>query len=108
MKRVLLDEDIPRQLRRDLAIHTVATVQEQGWSSLKNGELLSRAASHFDVFVTADKRLQYQQNLKAFDIAVVVIVTSDTRLPRLRQVLAELLAAIEAAPAGVATPVGTA
>ncbi|HXH39097.1 MAG TPA: hypothetical protein VNN08_10755 [Thermoanaerobaculia bacterium] len=95
MKRVLFDEDMPRQLRRDLPEFEIRTVQEQGWSSIQNGELLRRAsAAFFDVLVTADQRLQYQQNIAAFDIGVVVIVSIDTRLPNLRTALPQLRAAI--------------
>lgn len=95
MRRVLFDEDMPRQLRRDLPEFNIRTVQEEGWSSLKNGELLRQSSATFDVFVTADKRLRHQQNLAQYGIGVVVIATYDTRLPRLRQVLEELRAAIQ-------------
>jgi hypothetical protein len=95
VKRVLFDEDVPRQLRRDLPEFEVRTVQEEGWSSTKNGELLRISSAAFHVFVTADKRLQYQQNIARHQIGVVVIATRDTRLPRLQQVLPELRAAIQ-------------
>ena len=94
MKRVLFDEDMPRQLRRDLPEFEVRTVQEEGWSSVQNGELLLRAARTFDVFVTADQRLQYQQNIPQFDIGVVVIAARDTRLPHLQLLLPQLRSAI--------------
>ncbi|HKR64464.1 MAG TPA: DUF5615 family PIN-like protein [Thermoanaerobaculia bacterium] len=94
MRRVLFDEDVPRQLRRDLPEFTIRTVQEEGWSSVKNGELLRRCASTFDVFLTADKRLRHQQNLARHNLGVVVIATRDTRLPRLQQILDQLRAAI--------------
>lgn len=96
MRRVLFDEDVPRQLRREFPEFAIRTAQEEHWSSAKNGELLRRSAPTFDVLVTADKRLQYQQNIPQHNIGVVVIGTHDTRLPRLLQaeVLAELRAAI--------------
>lgn len=94
MRRVLFDEDVPRQLRRDLAEFAIRTVQEQGWSSVQNGELLRRASQEYDVLVTADKNLQHQQNLGSFKVGVVVLGTTDTRLPRLRSVLSELRSAI--------------
>ena len=94
MRRVLFDEDVPRQLRRDLQEFTVRTVQEEGWSSVKNGELLRLSSPTFDVLVTADKRLRHQQNIALHNMGVVVIATRDTRLPRLQQVLNELRAAI--------------
>ena len=94
MRRVLFDEDVPRQLRRDLPEFKIRTVQEEGWSSVKNGELLRLSSPMFDVFVTADKRLRYQQNIARYSIGVVIIATRDTRLPRLQQALDELRAAI--------------
>ena len=94
MKRVLFDEDVPRQLRRDLPEFEIRTVQEEGWSSTKNGDLLRLSATAFEVFVTADKRLRYQQNIARYSVGVVVIATRDTRLPRLQQVLDELRSAV--------------
>jgi len=100
VKRVLFDEDVPRQLKRDLPEFSVRTVQEEGWSSIKNGELLGRASQSFDVLVTADRRLQHQQNLAQFTIAVVVLATVDTRLPHLQSRVAEIRAAIEGVSPG--------
>ena len=94
MRRVLFDEDMPRQLRRDLPEFEIRTVQEEGWSSVHNGELLARASAAFAVLVTADQRLQYQQNLSKFTIGVVVVSARDNRLPHLRTLLPELRAAI--------------
>jgi hypothetical protein len=62
--KVLLDECVPRKLRRELPEHEVLTVMEQGWSGIKNGKLLALAAPEFDVFLTIDQNLKYQQNLK--------------------------------------------
>jgi hypothetical protein len=94
VRRVLFDEDVPRQLRQDLPEFAIRTVQEAGWSSVKNGELLRLSSSSFDVLVTADKRLRHQQNIGRHEIGVVVIATRDTRLPRIQQALPELRAAI--------------
>lgn len=96
MRRVLFDEDVPRQLRRDLPEFTTRTVQEERWSSLKNGELLERASRTFDVLVTADKRLRYQQNVSSHNIGVVVLGTVDVRLPRLQEIVKDLREAIDA------------
>ncbi len=106
MRRVLFDEDVPRQLRRDLNEFTVRTVQEEGWAAVKNGELLRLSSPLFDVFVTADKRLRFQQNIARHSIGVVVIATRDTRLPRLQQVLDELRVAIRDVPPGTVIIVG--
>jgi hypothetical protein len=84
LRRVLLDENLPRKLRRDLEGFSVRTVQEEEWTSFANGELLVRAQHRFDVLLTADRRLQYQQNLSRFDIGVVVVVTLSLRYRSIR------------------------
>ena len=94
MRRVLFDENIPRQLRRDLTDFIVSTVQEQGWAGLENGNLLREAASKFDVLLTADKRMRYQQNVSKFAIGIVVIETFDTRIRNLRRFIPQLRAAL--------------
>ena len=97
--RILLDESLPRRLRSIFAGHEVATVVEAGWSGVENGELLKVAAARFDVFVTADQNLQYQQNLSALPITVAVLVALDNRLESLRPAAAELLARLSSLPA---------
>jgi len=71
--RLLLDESVPRKLRFALAQHEIRTVVEMGWAGRKNGELLFLAAADFDVFITVDKNLPYQQNEATLPIAVVVL-----------------------------------
>ena len=95
MKRVLFDENMPRKLRRDLPHLTIRTVQDEQWAGLANGQLLRRASGHFDVLLTADQRLRFQQNVRQFDIGVVVIETVDTTLPNLRRLLPEIRDAID-------------
>jgi predicted nuclease of predicted toxin-antitoxin system len=97
---VLFDENMPRKLRRDLPEFAVRTVQEEKWAGFENGQLLRRAAATFDVLLTADQRMQYQQNLAQFDIGVVVIATSDTTLANLRTMLPRIRTAIEAVQPG--------
>ena len=94
MKRVLFDENMPRQLRRDLPEFLVRTAQEEGWSAFKNGELLRRASETFDVVVTIDRRMRYQQNMTRFTIGVVVIEVRDTRMVHLRALVPQLRDAI--------------
>jgi hypothetical protein len=77
-----------------------------GWSTVKNGELLALAAKEFDVFITVDRNLSFQQNLPVFDIAVIVLRSGSNRLAALRSLVPELLAAIPAAKRGVATFIG--
>lgn len=70
--RILIDESLPRALKKHLIGNSVSTVQELGWSSIKNGELLKRANANFDVLLTADQNMRYQQNLKGFDVSIII------------------------------------
>ena len=81
--RLLLDECVPARLRRALPSHEVSTVVIEGWSGIKNGKLLALAALHFDVFITVDKNLPYQQNTAALPVAVVVLDAVSNELPYL-------------------------
>ena len=78
--RVLLDECLPRRLKHALIGHEVQTVPEMGWASKRNGELLRLAAREFEVFLTVDRRLQHEQELSMFRIAVIVLVARSNRL----------------------------
>jgi len=91
---------MPRQLRRDLPEFQIRTVQEEGWSSVKNGALLRRASGAFDVLVSADQGLQHQQNIAALSVGVVIVEAVDTRLPHLRTMLPQLRAAISSVEPG--------
>jgi predicted nuclease of predicted toxin-antitoxin system len=97
--RVLLDESLPRRLLHFLPGHEVSTVAEAGWSGLKNGELLRLAASRFDLFVTADQNLQYQQNLSSLPLSVAVLAARSNRLDELLPLVSQLLARLESLPA---------
>jgi hypothetical protein len=89
--RVLLDECLPRRLKRELVGHDATTAPEMGWASRRNGELLGLAVGQFDVFLTADRNLSYQQDLSSFDIAVVVLVARSNRLDDLRPLVPRVL-----------------
>lgn len=79
--RILLDECVPRPLRREFPGHEVRTVVEMGWAGKRNGELLRLlAAEHFAVFLTADQNLRYQQNARDLQVAVVVLVAPTNKL----------------------------
>jgi hypothetical protein len=97
---VLLDENLPRKLRRELPGFTVRTVQEEAWTSFRNGELLSRAQHSFEVLLTADRRLQFQQNIPRFDIGVVVIVTTSLRFRTILTAIEKIRTAVEEVRAG--------
>jgi len=93
--RLLLDECVPRGLNRELAGHEVHTVGEMGWSSKRNSELLKlMLAQRFDCLVTVDQNLQFQQNITASGIAVVVLTAATNRLKELRPLVPRVLAAL--------------
>ena len=97
---MLLDECVPRRLRRELPGHEVLTVTEHGWSGIKNGKLLALADAEFDVFLTVDQNLKYQQNLTAFDIAIILLIARNNRLQTLRPLMPEVRGALERIKAG--------
>ena len=81
MKRVLLDHCVPRPFRNLLQDCTASTAVEMGWEQLRNGELLNTAeAAGFEVLITADKNLRYQQNLSGRQIAIIELATNRLRL----------------------------
>lgn len=98
--KVLLDECVPRKLGRELTEHAVITVTERGWSGIKNGKLLALAESEFEVFLTVDQNLKYQQNLKAFHIGIILLVARNNRLKTLLPLMAEARKALENITAG--------
>ena len=104
--KVLLDECVDWRLARDIVGHDVKTAHQMGWATIKNGELLALASETFDVFVTVDRNLSFQQNLVSFSIAVVVLRARSNRLTDLRPLIPRLMAAIESAEPGIAKFVG--
>ena len=77
--RILLDECVPWPMRRLLSQHSVTSVQAQGWSGICNSELLRRAEADFDLFITSDQNIRYQQNLTGQRIAILELSTNDLR-----------------------------
>jgi predicted nuclease of predicted toxin-antitoxin system len=100
--KVLLDECVDRRLARDIVGHDVRTARQMGWTTIKDRELLTLAAGEFDVFVTVDRNLSFQQNLAPLPMSVFVLHAKTNRLSDLRPLVPRLLAVIEAAPRGVA------
>ncbi|MCC7486359.1 MAG: DUF5615 family PIN-like protein [Burkholderiales bacterium] len=92
--RVLLDECFPRALRRELPDHEVRTVKEAGWAGVKNGELLRLAAGRFDVLLTVDRNLEYQQNFSGVTLAVIVIVAPSNDVDVLRPLMSAVREAL--------------
>lgn len=104
--RVLLDECADWRFSREMVGHEVKTARQMGWSTIKNGELLALAAKQFQVFVTVDRNLSFQQDLPTFDIAVIVLRARSNRLADLQFFVPELLATIPMAKRGIATFIG--
>jgi hypothetical protein len=90
--KILLDENIPRKLKFEFNNEDeVTTVQELHWQGKKNGELLGlMTLSGFDVFITLDKNLQHQQNLKRFSIKIIILDSSDSRYQSLQPLISKV------------------
>ena len=89
--RILLDEDLPRRLGALLVGHEVTTVPRCGWSGVKNGKLLALAATKFDVFITMDKNLEFQQNMATLPVAVLVLEAVSNRIEHLAPLVPSVL-----------------
>jgi predicted nuclease of predicted toxin-antitoxin system len=75
--KILLDECVPWPMHRLLTGHACSSVQDFGWGGIKNGDLLQRAEGEFDLFITSDQNLRYQQNLTGRRIAILELSTND-------------------------------
>ncbi len=94
--KLLLDENLPHALRRELTGHDVFTVQYMGWSGMKNGQLLAVAADHgFDAVLTLDSGVQYQQNLHVLPLAVVILRAPSNDIDDLRRLVPNLLSLLQ-------------
>ena len=104
--KVFLDECVDWRLSREIVGHEVKTAHQMGWTTIRNGELLTLASRHFDVFVTVDRNLAFQQNLSIHPIPVIILRARSNRLAELIELVPELLAAIGNAKPGLPTLVG--
>src|SRR5688572_26137306 len=98
--RILLDESLPRDLALDLTGHETQTVQKRGWAGLKNGELLRVASQEFQVLLTGDRNLEFQQNLATLPIAVMVLIAVSNRIESLQPLIPAVLEALKTVQAG--------
>jgi predicted nuclease of predicted toxin-antitoxin system len=105
--RLLLDECLPVDLGEHLPGHEVRTVRQMGWLGVKNGRLLQLIgkSGQFDVFVTVDRNLPHQQNVRGLSFAVVILRVRSTRLPDVLRQAPGLLAALPGAHPGMAVVV---
>jgi len=104
--RILLDECVDWRLSRHIVGHDVRSARQMGWTAVKNGELLALASEHFEVFVTVDQNLSFQQNVRALRIAVIVLHGRTNRLGDLLTLVPNLLLAIDSARPGIVKIVG--
>ncbi len=103
---MLLDECLPKKLKREFGGHEVATVPEIGWAGIKNGKLLARAAERFDVMITSDQNLEHQQNLDGLDLAILVLVAVSNDINVLRPLMQPAREALSGLRPGIAIRVG--
>lgn len=104
--KILPDECVDARLAASLNSVQVRTVADQGWVGISNGQLLALAAAEFDVFVTVDRSLPFQQHLPKFKIAVILLRAKTNRLADLEMLVPDLIAALPVARMGSVTPVG--
>ena len=97
--RILLDECVPWPIRYLLSEHECSNVQKRGWKGTRNGALLALAAREFDLFITSDHNIRYQQNLMGSTIAVVELSTNDLR--RIRAAATIIKCEVDAVKPGV-------
>ena len=98
--RILLDENLPLDFASQLPGHEVSTVTGLGWNGVLNGELMRRTADRFDVFVTLDRNIEFQQNISTLRFAVIVVRARSNRMIHMTPMVPALLEAIDAAEPG--------
>ena len=98
--KVLMDECLPRKLKRHLSDHNVSTVPEMGWAGIKNGALLRLMEPVFEAFITIDNNMQYQQNLGSLQIGIVVLVAPDNTLETLLPLTSHVSQALDSIQPG--------
>ena len=101
--KLLLDECIDQKSAKEFDGYGVKTVPQMGWAGVKNGQLLALAEVKFDVLITVDRNLSFQQNLPQFDIAVIVLQAAANRLADLKSLAPNILAILDTATQGQAT-----
>lgn len=92
--RILIDENLPHDLIRDLTGHDVSTVQSLAWSGVNNGELLKRADGRFDAMLTMDRNLEHQQRVRHLSFGIVVVRAKSNRMLHLRPLVPGMLAVL--------------
>jgi predicted nuclease of predicted toxin-antitoxin system len=105
--KILLDECLPRRLLRDLSGYSSTTVPRQGWAGRKDIDLVKLAADEFDVFITMDSNLAYQQNLSAVNLCIIVLRAVNSRYETLQPLIPDILKTLKnAAKPGATIMIG--
>ena len=104
--RILLDECVPRPLMNQLSGHMVKTTRQMNWAGVENGDLLKLAETSFDVFLTVDRNLQYQQNLGGYQLAVILLVAKSNKLESLQPLIPSVLEALDTIQVGDTIRIG--
>ena len=100
--KLLLDENLPKRLKKDLTDHQVFTVRDKSWNGLKNGELLGKMISDgFNALLTFDKNLEHQQNFQTYPIAVIVLVAESNQYETVKPLVPKLQEALDNLKIGV-------
>lgn len=98
--KLLLDECAPHRLKNYFVGHTVSTVEQAGFKGLKNGNLLRAAAGKFEVLITVDKNIEYQQNTTTLPLAIVILSATSSRLESLLPLIPDALKVLETIKTG--------
>jgi predicted nuclease of predicted toxin-antitoxin system len=93
--KLLLDECVPRRIRREFLGHEVFTVEQTGLKGLKNGQLLRAASGTFDVLVTVDQNIAHQQNLSSLPMAILVLIAGSNKYDLLKPLIPQALEALK-------------
>ena len=88
--KIVLDHCLPKRLKQLFPSHEVKTVRDMGWAEYKNGKLLAAAGAEFDVFLTIDKNIKYQQNLDTLPVSIVMILATNNRYETLALCVSEI------------------
>lgn len=104
--KIILDECVPKKFKNLIQGHEVSSVPEKGWAGVKNGKLLTLIQAEFQVFVTVDRNLAFQQNTKDLKIIVIVLHSASNRFEELQKLTPELLQKLKIAQPGDVVRVG--
>jgi hypothetical protein len=98
--KLLLEECAPRRLKNYFVGHDVSTIEQAGFKGLKNGDLLRAAEGKFEVLITVDKNIEYQQNTAALPLAIVILAATSNRLESLLPLIPNALKVLETIKTG--------